>query len=1080
MSKKTLSYNQNTWYCKMMLTAILLSLPLMSFFGSAALSAKTVTGVVTSATDNEPLIGVTVKVEGSSSGTITDFDGKYSINANPGQTIVFSYIGFVSKSVKVGSDNVINISLKEDSRSLEEVVVVGYGTMKKKLVTGATTQLKGESVAKLNTTNPLQAMQGQTAGVNIQSTSGQPGSSMKVQIRGLGTVGNSSPLYLIDGIGGDISTLNPADIESIDILKDAASAAIYGAQAANGVVLITTKSGKEGKAEVSFDAYMGWQSAARKADMLNSHEYMTIMDEARINSGGQPYNWDGFKSIYNYAEDGSRLGLIDTDWVDAMFKDNAKVESYTLGVTGGGSISTYAMSLGYMSQEGIVGGKDVSNYERYNFRINSDHKVFKDLLKVGEQVSFIYTKTRGIGVGNQYNNTLRGAFATSPLAPIYATNSYSGDYDAKLVGQYNGFYGSPYNATDGSDWYPYDGNPYGSMMTNTNNENKGTTFSGNVYAELTPIKGLKIRTVFGAVYSTSEYRSFSPLYHFSPYSYNDTRTSVNQNMNHGLTMTWTNTAQYDWNIKDHAFNALIGMESSRYEGTYLGASNGILKEGFDNWTYAWVSNGTATSTTDGLGASGSPNDQSRTVSYFGRLGWNWKETYIINATLRSDGSSRFASGHRFGWFPSISAGWTISNEKFMKSTSSWMDYLKLRASWGQVGNQNISNYQYLAPIKSSNTHYLFGTSGYDDATSSQILGQNYGAYPSRLANENVTWETSEQLNVGIDARFFGKLNVNLDYYIKKTKDWLVAAPILATAGTGAPYINGGDVKNTGFEFNLSWNDAIGKDFHYNIGVNGAYNKNEVGNIPTQDGIIHGDTNQLYDNSEEFYRAENGHPIGYFWGYKTAGIFQNQAEIDEWIANGNGVLQSDVQPGDVKYYDVNHDGKIDTNDKVDLGNGIPDFTFGFNLGFDWKGLDFSLQASGAVGHQIVQSYRNHANGQANYTTEILQRWTGEGTSNSIPRVTTTNINWQFSDLYVHDGDYLRISNVTLGYDLSRIWNMQFCKQLRVYVQAQNLFTFTKYKGMDPEIGYGTSDWVSGVDLGYYPRPRTFLVGVNVKF
>ena len=359
MSKQTLGYNQNTWYCKMMLTAILLSLPLMSFFGSAALSAKTVTGVVTSATDNEPLIGVTVKVEGSSSGTITDFDGKYSINANPGQTIVFSYIGFVSKSVKVGSDNVINISLKEDSRSLEEVVVVGYGTMKKKLVTGATTQLKGESVAKLNTTNPLQAMQGQTAGVNIQSTSGQPGSSMKVQIRGLGTVGNSSPLYLIDGIGGDISTLNPADIESIDILKDAASAAIYGAQAANGVVLITTKSGKEGKAEVSFDAYMGWQSAARKADMLNSHEYMTIMDEARINSGGQPYNWDGFKSIYNYAEDGSRLGLIDTDWVDTMFKDNAKVESYTLGVTGGGSISTYAMSLGYMSQEGIVGGKDV-------------------------------------------------------------------------------------------------------------------------------------------------------------------------------------------------------------------------------------------------------------------------------------------------------------------------------------------------------------------------------------------------------------------------------------------------------------------------------------------------------------------------------------------------------------------------------------------------------------------------------------------------------------------------------------------------------------------------------------------------
>ena len=451
---------------------------------------------------------------------------------------------------------------------------------------------------------------------------------------------------------------------------------------------------------------------------------------------------------------------------------------------------------------------------------------------------------------------------------------------------------------------------------------------------------------------------------------------------------------------------------------------------------------------------------------------------MINATIRADGSSRFARGNRYGYFPSVSAGWTLTNESFMESTRNWLDFLKLRLSWGQVGNQNIDNYQYTAPIQTSTTNYLFGT-GLGSAN------HVWGAYPSRLANEDVTWETSEQWNVGIDAYFLNsRLGFIADFYVKNTKDWLVQAPILATAGTGAPYINGGDVKNTGVELALTWNDRIGQDFHYSVGINGAYNKNEVGNIPTEDGIIHGSTNQLYDNSPEFYRAENGHAIGYFWGYKTAGIFQNQQEINDWIAAGNGVLQSNVQPGDVKYVDVDHDGVINDNDKVDLGNGMPDFTYGFNISLDYKGFDFSLNAYGSVGNKIVQSYRNHTNTQANYTTAILDRWTGEGTSNRMPRVTDTNINWLFSDLYIHDGDYLRISNITLGYDFARLWKQRAFNQCRLYVQVQNPFTFTKYNGMDPEIGYGPStnnnSWVSGVDYGYYPRPRTVLVGVNLKF
>lgn len=1018
----------------------------------------TVSGVVTSAADQLPLIGVSVQVKGTSNGSITDLDGNYSVSVASGQTLVFSYIGFKTQEIQITNQKTLNVVMEEDSETLDEVVVVGYGVQKKKLVTGATVQVKGETLAKMNTNSPLQAMQGQTPGVNISSTSGQPGESMKVSIRGLGTVGNASPLYLIDGVGGDISTLNPADIESIDVLKDAASAAIYGAQAANGVVLITTKSGKAGKAQISFDAYYGWQTQARKADMLNAQEYMMIMDEQAINSGNAPYDWSSFESIYD-----ANGNVYDTDWVNSMFQNNAQTQSYTLGITGGSETSTYAMSLGYMSQEGIVGGKDVSNYERYNFRINSEHKLFKDsdLLKVGEQVSFVYKMNNGISVGNQYNNTLRGAFGTSPLAPIYSDNN---------------IYDSPYNDTTNSDWYNADGNPYGSMMTNSNNENKDVTFSGNVYAELQPIKNLKFRTVFGAVYTTNEYRSFSPLYQFSIYSFNNTRTSAAQNMSHGLTMTWTNTATYDWTVGEHAFNALLGMEMSRYSGTYLRGTTGMLRDGFDDWDHGYLDNGTATSADNGLGAAGHPNDETRTVSYFARFGWNWKETYMINATVRTDGSSRFARGNRYGVFPSVSAGWTISNEAFMEDTHDWLDFLKLRVSWGQVGNQNIDNYQYTAPITSSNTHYLFGNQVGADAQSGY-----WGAYPSRLANEDVTWETSEQTNIGIDARFLrSRLSLTADFYIKTTKDWLVEAPILATAGTGAPYINGGDVKNTGIELALTWNDQIGKDFSYNVGVNGAYNKNKVGDIPTEDGIIHGDINMLYDNTPEFYRASNGHPIGYFWGYQTAGIFQNKQQIEDWRAAGNGILQADVQPGDVIYVDQDHNGVIDDNDKVDLGNGTPDFTYGFNLGFSYKNFDFALNAYGAAGNQIVQSYRNHANSHSNYTSAILERWTGEGTSNRISRVTETNINWQFSDLYIQDGDYLRISNITIGYDFAKLINLKAISQARLYFQVQNAFTFTKYDGMDPEIGYGTSDWVSGIDLGYYPRPRTFLVGVNLKF
>lgn len=1055
MRKTSQKFLQSNLLCRVALVAILLAFQAMLGIGAGVLYAQKVTGTVISGSDNEPLIGASVMVQGTKVGSVTDLDGNFTIDAKNGQTLEVSYLGFITQKVKVNGQK-LNITLQEDKHSLDEVVVVGYGVQKKKLVTGATVQLKGDDIAKLNTTNPLSAMQGQTPGVNIVSTSGQPGAAMSVTIRGLGTVGNSQPLYLIDGVGGDITTLNPADIESIDVLKDAASAAIYGAQAANGVVLVTTKSGREGSCKITYDGYVGWQTLGRKFEMLNSNQYMQIMDEALLNSYNMsPIDWTSLSAIRD-----ANGNVYNTDWIDQAVDNGALTTSHSLAFTGGSKTSTYSISGGYTGQDGLIGGSDVSYYKRYNLRVNSEHKMWNGLVTIGEHVGFVYKDSRGMGTGNIYNNNLRSAFSTSPLVPVY-------DAD-----------GNYYSTVD-SDWNKNDGNPYGTMMMNRYNQSKNTSVDANVYVQIEPIKNLKFKTVFGLNYGGSNYRSFTPIYKFTPQSGNGI-TKVNQSNGNGTSLVWTNTLTYDFDIKEHHISALLGSETTKYDGESTGSYGVNLAAGFDDWEHAYVEN-TEKGHADRK-VSGGPYDATRGQSFFARLGWSWKDRYMVNATMRADGSSKFAKGHRWGYFPSVSAGWTLTEEDFMKSAASWLDFLKLRLSWGQVGNANINCYQYLAPVTTSNTNYNFGATGGTDAW---VMG----AYTERLANEKVKWETSEQYNVGLDARFLRqRLSLTLDGYIKSTKDWLVPAPILATAGTGGPVINGGDVKNKGIEVGLSWNDQIGKDFVYSVGANFAYNHNEVGNIPTLDGIIHGATNQIYQNAEEFYRAENGHAIGYFWGYKTAGLFQNQKEINDWIAAGNGIYQADVKPGDVKYVDVNHDGVINASDKVDLGNGLPKYTFGFNFSLAWKGFDLSANFTGAAGFQIAQSYRDPSSSQANYSRRILKRWTGEGTSNEIPRVTYGDVgNWLFSDLYLQDGDYIRLQNLTMGYDFKKLISWKGLSKMRLYFQVQNLFTLTKYDGMDPEIGSfngtdgnSSDSWVSGVDMGYYPHPRTFIVGLNLAF
>jgi TonB-linked SusC/RagA family outer membrane protein len=1040
-------------YCTSTMLPFCMSLLLSVFMlqsGFAQQKTLSVTGKVTATSDGMGIPGANITVEGGGASTSTDFDGSYKINVKSDDVLKVTVLGFRSQKISVNNQSTINFALQTETSDLKEVVVIGYGSMKKKLVTNAVTQVSGDNLAKTNTTSALQALQGQAAGLQITSTSGQPGEGLNVVIRGVGSTGGSTPLYVVDGIlTGDISYLSNSDIESISVLKDAASAAIYGSQASNGVILVTTKRGKRGSAgKITFDQYYGLQSVARKVDLLDATEYATILNEAAVNSGKNPY----FTNAQIAA-----LGK-GTNWMDKMLVDNAATKNFAFGASGGSDNSVYSTSLSYLGQEGVVGGADLSNYERYNFRFNSEHKLYKDVVTIGENLSFAYINKNGIGVGNQYNNSLRSSFQTTPLLPMY---------DA------NGNYYDTSNSNSSEPWLNGVANPYALMVYNNQNESNNQKLLGNVYLQIEPIKNLTFKTTLGLDYYAGEGHSYSPEYQLSIYAFSKF-DKVSQNMNKGKTLTWDNLATYKFKVaEEHHFETMLGTSSINYDGTSMSMAN--TDAVYSDIDHAWINNTTNVSDGSKISIRGAKEETKR-MSYYGRLNYDYKETYLFNATFRADGSSMFSNENVWGYFPSASAGWVASNEGFLKDSKA-INFLKLRASWGQVGNQNARAFQYLSPIKIDYTNYIFGdTEG--------VLTP--GAYPNRLSNPDLKWETSEQIDLGFDAKFLDNaLSVTFDAYQKTNKDWIILAPILATAGAEAPYVNGGDVVNKGLELSLQYQNKIG-EFNYSVSANGAYNENKVGQIPVEGGIIHGLSNELYDNAGEFYRAENGHPLGYFWGYKTGGVFQNQAQIDNYKSANGVVLQPTAAPGDIIYQNVNGDDKITDLDKTEIGKPNADFTYGFTLSASYKAFDFTAMANGVTGNQIVQSYRNQSGAFGNYTTEILSRWHGEGSSNTMPRVTEDNKNFtQFSDLYVKNGDFLRISTVTIGYDFAKMkfGKPFFASQFRLYFSALNLYTFTKYNGMDPEIGFGSSNddqkFSSGVDVGYYPRPRTFMLGLNVK-
>ena len=1052
--------------------------------------AQDITGNVSDVND-VPLPGVSVIVKNTTHGAASDFDGNFTISGvEIGETLVFSYMGFITQEIVVKDFNALNIIMQDDLQSLDEVVVVGYGTMKKELITGSSVNKTGAEITALNTPSAMEALQGTTAGVNITRDNGAPGAGTKVTIRGIGTIGNAEPLYIVDGIAvSNIDYLNPTDIQSIDVLKDAASAAIYGSRAANGVVLVTTVKGRSGsKANINFSSYYGFQNIYKNLDPLNAQEYMYIMDEGRVNDGLEPTDWEAaIKNnawlSNNYPEaaeqygqeiwDNLQNGWEGTNWIDEMTTTDAPVSNYALNITGGSEDAVYALGVSYFDQTGIIGGDIIdAGYSRLTLRMNTEFVLRKNeehnIITVGQNMTYTNSENRAVATGNIYYNDLHNALVQNPLMPAYWQGSI--DYNIDPYGFAPTLEGVGGNQHD----------PLAVMYYRSNfNDNKNNTIVGNVFLEVEPILDLKIRSSFGINTWFGHNRSMSSTYNLGRL-YSSSTNGATQSQYFGNTWTWTNTATYERDFGDHHITGLIGTEllQNQINNEVGGSRANLLFPG--QMEYAYINNTENAASISDINTWGADwaAGGGGLMSYMARAQYDYKEKYLFSAIVRMDGSSNFAEGNRWGTFPSFSGGWIMSDEDFMDSTRDYLDFVKLRASWGQNGNQSIDNFIY-----SSQIAYVFP--GYFFGDTKPVSGTT--AYPAKVPNPDVTWETSEQLDFGFDVRMFdSRLALTFDWYKKTTKDWLLEAPILGTSGAGAPYINGGDIENKGVEVVVSWSDEI-NDFQYGVTLTGASNKNEVTRIANTDGSIIGAGSILSQGTSYISRVQVGQPIGYFYGYKTAGILQNQEEVEAYVTPSGDPYFSDQRPGDVRFVDLNQDGVIDEGDKTYLGNPNPDFELGFQLNVGYKGFYANTTLAGKFGMQVMQSYRSFAdNFTQNYTTSIFDRWHGEGTSNTLPRLTSvSNRNTNYiSDIFMHDADYLRINNLTIGYEFPEsMLPTNVLSKLNLYMAVSNLHTFTNYDGMDPDVSYGGNDdttWASGVDLGLYPQARTVIWGLTAQF
>ena len=1026
-------------------------------------------GVVVSGGDNLPLPGVNVVVKGTSIGTITDLDGQFSFAVPAKSMLSITYIGYKPLEVAADGSKLMNITLQEDTETLDEVVVVGYGVQKKSVVTAAISRVTAED---LNNTTPSRiedALKGKVSGVQITQSSGQPGADSKVRIRGVGTVNNSEPLYIVDGmpVDGGINYLNPTDIQSVEILKDAASAAIYGARAANGVILVTTKSGVSGKTNITYDFTYGLQNPWKKRSVLNATEYMTLMNEVAVNDGNAP----------KYLPEQIASAGKGTDWQDETFNYDAPVQSHQVSVNGGSEKIVYFLSLGYYDQEGIVGGNyGKSNYNRWSLRTNSTYNVFEtkdrsflNKMRVGVNISYARAKSSGIETNSEYGSILGSALAYDPTVPVYAANPESvlASYPNAVKDKNGKVYSIP------AGGFQEIANPVGMLNAPTSSTLNEDKFVASFWGELDLYEGLKFKSSYGADLAFWGNDGYTFPYFLATQGKNITQSSVFSNMHRGFTWQVENTLTYTKTFDDkHNLTVLLGQSAKEYTLRELYGDDYDLLE--TNPDKANINSAIADRDEERVaGGTGGFSNQTL-ASYFGRIDYNFDERYMIQATVRRDGSSNFGPNHKWAVFPSVSLGWNVTNEAFMDSRPDWFSNLKLRASWGKNGNERIGQFRYTS-LMDGGQNYYFGSG--DNAK------MQYGSSPSKIANPNVKWEESEQLDLGFESRFFNNsLTFGFDYFKKKTNGMLMDQPIPAYVGKGAPIANAGDMQNWGLEFESTYKLKI-NDFSFNVGANASYLNNKLIKLGNASGeAIYADAGASGVGS--YVKGRNGEVYPYFYGYKTGGILQNQQQADEY----NSKYGEKAQPGDVIFLDIageksnTPDGKITDADKTKIGKGMPDWTFGLSLGADWKGFDLNLFFQGTAGNDVFDFSQRGDIQAMNRPSWMLDRWIGEGTSNKIPRMTAVNPNrnWRSSDLYIKDGSYVRLKTIQLGYSLpTSLLEKASLQRLRLFVTAENLFTFTSYDGFDPEIAAG--DYFNiGVDKGIYPQSRTISVGANLTF
>ena len=1014
----------------------------------------------------EPVIGASVVQKGvASNGAITDYDGRFRISVEPGATLVVSYVGFVSQEIKAAPN--MRVVLVEDSKLLNDVVVIGYGVQKKSVVTASIAKVSADDLEGTAPVRMDNALKGLAAGVNVTSSSGQPGAAARIRVRGIGTINNSNPLYIVDGmpIEGGLDYINPSDIESIEVLKDAASGAIYGARAANGVILVTTKKGKIGKVSVNYNFSQGWQSAWRHRDVLNATEYAIMRNEALVNAGQTPI----YADPYQYGEG--------TDWQDILFNDNAPVQNHELTVSGANEKLNYFLSAGYYTQEGIVGGNfDRSNYTRMTLRGNFNLNIFDESknrnwlnkLDVDVNLSYARVKSTGIGVNDQYGGLVTTAVALSPiLKPYLETAEEQKAQDEYYSKMYPGvyapmFYNGKQLALPGVDYNEF-GNPIAELLAPAL-PGWSHKFVSNFAATLQLWDGLKFRTSYSADLSFWGSNWYSRIAYYKPTNIVK-RSSAGSEASRGLVWQIENVLMYDKTFGAHTINVVLGQSAFENSGFNVGASRYIINDYSKPWVNASL----------GLAADGDrdgwagPSTKHTMSSLFGRLSYNYDERYMVQATIRRDGSSRFGTNNKYGVFPSVSLGWNVMNESFLKQTSEWLNNLKVRFSWGKNGNDNIGDFRYTVLTQGGN-NYGFGRGGAEqEIVSTKAAG---------LGNPDIKWEESEQLDFGVDFGFLNnQVTFSVDWFKKKTNGMLMTMAIPSYVGESKPIGNVGDMENSGLEFEAAYKFNI-SDAKFQIKGNASYLKNKLIKLGNDTGTATYDWVQ--GGVGNISRAENGQPWPFFWGYKTDGIFQNYNEVNSYINADGGLIQPNARPGYVRYVDVNGDGKISDDDKTNIGNGTPDWTFGLTLNAAWKGFDFMMFWQGTAGNEVFDATRRVDIASSNLASWYFGRWTGDGTSNKYPIwVNNDTENWKSSDLYVHDGSYFRLKNIELGYTIPQTLTKKiFISRLRLYVAAENLLTFTKYWGFDPEISSGGTSL--GIDYGVYPQPRTYRVGVNVSF